>query len=124
MTISVKLPEEFAFLDPDTNEYRTGGKWLGLLECLLFFASFWLREYLIAGGWLTFKLGAKWAAWQHVIKMPETMSQDDSKKDLRVRNAIGSIQLARFLNGTLFNAFCGMVGAVIAGIVLHVFFSP
>jgi hypothetical protein len=45
------------------HEAGGGGKQLGVIERLLFFSSFWLGEYAIAGGWLVFKAAGKWAAW-------------------------------------------------------------
>lgn len=62
-TVKVTLPPKYQSLE----NLPSGGRQLGWLESLLFFFSFWSGDYLIAGGWLTFKLGAKWASWQHVI---------------------------------------------------------
>jgi hypothetical protein len=109
------LPSGYEFLNPGDTNYVSGGLYLGMMECVIFFASLAFSEFLIAGGWLSFKLAAKWATWQHVIKMPETkLIPDDPKADLKLRNAIGSLQLARFLNGTLYNALCGLVGWFVA----------
>lgn len=105
------LPEGYEFLNPGHTNYVSGGLYLGLMECLVFFASLAFSEFLVAGGWLSFKLAAKWSTWQHVIKMPDAkLIPDDPKAELKLRNAIGSLQLARFLNGTLYNALCGLVG--------------
>ena len=59
--------------------------------------------YVIGGGWLVFKLGAKWAAWQHVAKIPEKLQGRDDF----------DYALGRFLNGTLYNMFCAAVGVYI-----------
>jgi hypothetical protein len=87
-----------------------GGQQLGVLERLLFFASFLLGEYTIAGGWLVFKAAAKWAAWQHIARLP------DSGDSLAVQDRISTSSrlLGRFLNGTLYNALCACMGVVAA----------
>jgi hypothetical protein len=89
------------------HEAGGGGKQLGVLERLLFFASFWLSDYTLAGGWLAFKVAGKWAAWQHVIKIPES-------EPLRERTLLSSRLLGRFLNGTLYNGLCAAVGTISA----------
>lgn len=122
-SVNIEIPPEYKFLDPQSPEYRSGGFWLGLMECALFFASFWLGDYIIAGAWLTFKVAAKWAAWQHVIQMPTRISTDD-QTDFELRNKVGSLQLGRFLNGTLYNGFCGMIGFIVSKAVLTYMMYP
>ena len=85
-----------------------GGKQLGTLERLLFFASFWMGAYAVAGGWLAFKVAAKWASWQHIAKLAE----GEAKFEDRI--LLSSHLLGRFLNGTLYNAFCAAAGVVLA----------
>ena len=76
-----------------------GGKCLGILERLLFFASLWLGRYEAAAGWLAFKVAAKWATWQHIVKLPEVISDDALKNRLQLASRL----LGRFLNGTIYN---------------------
>ena len=65
---------------------------------------------MIAGAWLAFKVAAKWAAWQHIAKLPDTFENEDAKKYLNARFQLSSNLLGRFLNGTLYNVFCAGVG--------------
>lgn len=108
-TVKVELPSHYDFL----KNLDSGGRQLGFLESWLFFFSSWSHEPLIAGGWLTFKLGAKWASWQHVIKIPEGRIEENVREDINFRVRFGTMQLGRFLNGTMDNAFCGLIGYVI-----------
>jgi hypothetical protein len=110
-----------AFLLGDEDDHSAGI--LGLLEAVIFFAAFYVEGAGIVGaGWLAFKVAAKWAAWQHVIKIPEAgfPTPDDEIENLRVKNEWGSRLLARFLLGTLYNVFCGLVGASLAKIMLSI----
>jgi hypothetical protein len=110
---SVPVKQE---LIPDLQKIQAdgGGEQLGAIECLLFFASFSLGQYAMAGGWLGFKVTAKWAAWQHIVKIP---AETGSGESLKQRNLLSSYLLGRFLNGTLYNALCAGVGAIIAKVL-------
>ena len=101
----VPYPNEWKELN---YERKGGGAFLGFLERLIFFAAFW-HSALLAGAWLAFKLGAKWGVWQHVIKYPGTGYIGDMQK----REQLGSRVLGRFLNGTLWNLVCGLIGATV-----------
>jgi hypothetical protein len=131
VSVTVEFPD--AFKDFEDSETGGGGKQLGILERLLFFASAWLDAYVIAGGWLTFKAAAKWASWQHITKIPETLNQEhirgpqitylwaDDRKYMDARRRLSSRLLGRFLNGTLYNIFCAGVGWVCAkGILTYI----
>jgi hypothetical protein len=107
-SVTVKFPEEFK--DFKESEKGGGGKELGILERVLFFASAWLSAYVIAGAWLTFKVAAKWASWQHITKIPETLKDEDERKYMDARRRLSSRLLGRFLNGTLYNIFCAGMG--------------
>ena len=109
------LAPKFSYL----RNVRGGGWYLGFFESVLFFTAFWSADYLIVGGaWLTFKLGAKWASWQHVIKMPEHKVEDNIHEDLEWRLKFGSMQLGRFLNGTMYSGFCGAFGCIVAKVII------
>jgi hypothetical protein len=107
--VAVPYPEAWKNLN---FERESGGPFLGFLERIIFFAAFW-HSALLGGAWLAFKLGAKWGVWQHVIKYPETKSLDDMQE----REQVGSRVLGRFLNGTLWNAVCGLIGAAITTVL-------
>jgi hypothetical protein len=108
VSVTVELPKEFEAWEPA--QKGGGGSDLGLLERLLFFAALWQDAHVIAGAWLAFKVAAKWAAWQHIAKIPETFQGEDDKKYLQARFLLSSNLLGRFLNGTLYNIFCAGVG--------------
>jgi hypothetical protein len=61
---------------------------------------------------LAFKLGAKWKVWEQIIKVPEDKVDLDKTQYLQ-RERLGSRVLGRFLNGTLYNAVCGLIGACV-----------
>ena len=105
--VTVELPPEFSGY-----ESAGGGQFLGLLERLLFYISAWPNLAVLAAGWLAFKAAAKWASWQHVYKVPETLS-------LNKKNRLASWLLGRFLIGTLYNAMCGLVGAGLTMLLLY-----
>ena len=90
-----------------------GGKIVGKLERIFFFSSLWLEAYVAIGGFLTLKAASKWAAWQHIVKVPDSFQDGDPKKSLESRNAAGSYLYSRFLLGTLYNWLCGVLGVVI-----------
>ena len=88
----------------------------GLLECVIFFAAFWSTQHLIAAAWLMFKVGAKWAAWQHLIKALDKI-EGDPLTGLKTKNELGSFLLNRFLSGTLYNIVSGLTGVAVAPII-------
>lgn len=93
-----------------------GIEWLGGFETSLFFFSFYEKDAAVIGAaWLAFKVAAKWASWQHVIKVPEKLlPKTTTLEDIQIRNQWGSWLLSRFLLGTLFNLICGLIGSIIA----------
>jgi hypothetical protein len=111
-SVTIELPNQFEELrDAEKN---AGGAQLGTLERLVFFASLWLPDaYVFGGGWLVFKLGAKWAAWQHIAKIPERLQRRNDFDYALERFQLSCRLLGRFLNGTLYNMFCAAVGVYI-----------
>jgi hypothetical protein len=83
------------------------------------------------GGWLAFKIAAKWEVWKNIHKFPDKFTDDPSNilDELRARNEIGSITLSRFLIGTLGNILVGFFSfflanffvVLVAGLVFLVF---
>ena len=100
-----------SFVSP---EGRVGaGKWLGVLERILAFFSFYIGAYVVIGGWLVFKVGSKWQVWANVIKMPDKLEKNENDFSyLRARQRWGSWLHMRFLIGTVCNV---LVGFVLAG---------
>jgi hypothetical protein len=95
------------------------GRWIGRFERLLILMSFWIDTYAIIGGWLAFKLAAKWEAWRNVIKIPETLDEGIAPTEgvvpslawYEARVTYGSWLLSRFLVGTVLSVLIGAVGA-------------
>ena len=112
VSVTAELPSEFKA--GESLQEEGGGPDLGILERLLFFAAFWMNAHVVAGGWLAFKVAAKWAAWQHIVKLPETLKDEDDRRFMHARLQLSSNLLGRFLNGTLYNIFCASVGWVVA----------
>lgn len=77
----------------------------GAAESLVFFASAVTGKPELAGGWLVFKLGTKWRAWQHIIEPGE------GAPSWRDREAIATRTATRFLAGTACNLVAGMAAA-------------
>jgi hypothetical protein len=115
--VTVELPDEFKPYEPV--QTAGGGPDLGVLERLLFFAAAWLDAYVIAGAWLAFKVAAKWAAWQHIAKLPPALKDEDDRKYMHARFQLSSNLLGRFLNGTLYNIFCAGMGCVVGNVLLR-----
>lgn len=92
-------------------ERGKAGMWIGFFERFVSLISFWIPAYTIVGGWLAFKLAAKWEAWKNVIRVPETMEGVSQLAWYRARVAYGSWLLSRFLVGTLVNVLIGAVAA-------------
>ncbi|HEX6298139.1 MAG TPA: hypothetical protein VFZ74_16335, partial [Burkholderiales bacterium] len=52
---------------------RGGGAAIGIVERLICLMSIYSVEYIILGGYLTFKVAAKWEAWQNVVQVPSEL---------------------------------------------------
>ncbi|MEW5980257.1 MAG: hypothetical protein AB1898_31065 [Acidobacteriota bacterium] len=85
------------------------GAWIGLLERFVALASFWIPAYSIIGGWLAFKLAAKWEAWANIVKVPSSLPKIPEFDYFRSRRQLGSYILSRFLLGTLSNVLIGLL---------------
>jgi hypothetical protein len=116
-SVTVKFPPGFEILKEV--ERGGGGKQLGVLERVLFFGSLGFGRYEVVAGWLVFKLGAKWASWQHITRMPKKIVPNDVVKDIEIKNIVGSRVLGRFLNGTLYNILCAAIGWIVGTMVLR-----
>jgi hypothetical protein len=112
--VTVPLPKGF-----HRHERGGGGPVLGLLERVLFFVSFWPKAYVIAGGWLAFKVAAKWSSWQHVFRVDLAKEMETSE-----RNDLASRLLGRFLLGTLYNLVCAAIGMAVAMLLAYLYDLP
>lgn len=93
-----------------------GALMIGVLEAVVFYAAFLSAAWVLAGGWLVFKSASKWAAWQHIMKVPDTLTKNDdfNKEFLCFRRHWSSTLLTSFLFGTLCNIVVALVGACVA----------
>jgi hypothetical protein len=106
-----------------TDTSQKGGQWLRMAEQIAFVAafSFFRKDVpLLIGGWLAFKIAAKWEAWGNIHKFPDKFTEcPDRLEELRARNEVGSITLTRFLLGTLGNILVSTFGYFCAkGVIL------
>jgi len=93
----------------DVNAKVSAGELIfGSLECLLFFASFWMGTTVLASAWLVFKTAAKWKTWDTVEKLKE--KPIDNVEEIRVR-------YKSFLAGTAANLVAALVGAGVAAML-------
>lgn len=116
-SISTKRPnlkkderQQLAKIEPPKHEYAD--KWLGVTERLIAFAAAWLENYLIIGGWLTFKIAAKWENWKNIIRL----SSEDVPSP-KVRRYLGGYVYTRFLIGTGLNIIVGISSSKIAVVI-------
>ena len=91
---------------------HTGG-WIGCIERLLVLMAFWLQQYAIVGGWLAFKVAAKWEVWKNIIRVPDAMDDVHPRVWYQARVSYGSWLHSRFVLGTLLNVLIGAVGAYV-----------
>ncbi len=99
---------------------KSSGLLLGALESTLLFAAIWTRAEVVVGGWLAFKLAAKWEAWSHIVS-PSTTAlpfPDDELRSLWARHGWGVQLLRRFLLGTLWNLLGAGAGVLVGRYVL------
>jgi undecaprenyl pyrophosphate phosphatase UppP len=91
-------------------------KWMGVLECFVFLAGFWLEKPVIIAGWLAFKVATKWEVWKNIIQVPVTFGKDELSY-LQSRSALGSWVFIRFLIGTLANLLIALVATYLGKLV-------
>ncbi|MBI3416327.1 MAG: hypothetical protein HY043_13615 [Verrucomicrobia bacterium] len=95
---------------------KSGAGWvIGLLECWLSLAAFWVQPdgYPILAGWLTFKIASKWEAWKNIVQVPNRLRRVNDAEWYAARSRLGSWILTRFQIGTLLNILIGFVSAYI-----------
>ena len=90
---------------------------LGLVEVCVLYASFLVGAWAVVGGWFVFKAASKWAAWQHIMRIPDQFAELDNIDYLRYRHAKSSSLLYSFLVGTLSNVGTAYVGLAVKNIL-------
>lgn len=96
-----------SFVRPKGRE--EAGKWLGVLERVLAFVSFYSGLHSVIGGWLALKVASKWQVWATVIKMPDKLENAKDLSYLRARQRWGSWLHMRLLIGTAANVLVGLI---------------
>jgi hypothetical protein len=89
------------------------GSWIGFFERLLLLAGFWIPVYTIIGGWLAFKLAAKWEVWKDIHQVPATLKGTPEFEYFVARHQLGSLMFTRFLMGTLANILITLVSSYV-----------
>jgi hypothetical protein len=85
----------------------SGGSWIGAAERAITLVSVSLDQSGLIGGWLAFKVAAKWEAWSNIVKVPVELTPLTPIAWYKARNAIGTWVLTRFLLGTASNVLFG-----------------
>jgi hypothetical protein len=97
------------------NDARGPIRVIGMLECVLFYVSFWFAAWPVAGGWLVFKLGSKWESWQSITKVPEQPPEGVTVLEyMGAKNRWGSRVLQNWLLGILLNGMAAFLGVVVS----------
>ena len=95
-----------------------GSRYLGYLERTILFLSLAIGKYEIAGGWLAFKLAAKWQSWDQVVQIPQKLSPlMDDVQFLHVRHIWGTRLLNTFLVGTAANIVAAFIGQIFSVVI-------
>lgn len=72
-----------------------------------------MGQYIMVGGWLAFKMAAKWESWKNIVQVPDNLDGVTPLNWFKAREALGSYMFARFLIGTLLNLLIGLVSAYV-----------
>lgn len=90
------------------------GETIGLMESALFFVVIIAGFPVAIGGWLVFKVAAKWETWSHIVRLPELYKDVELESEaFKLRHRFSSWLHSRFIIGTLANI---MVAAITAAI--------
>ncbi len=98
---------------------RPGSHMIGVFEAVVFYAAFVSAAWAVVGGWLVFKAASKWAAWQHIMKVPDNWGDADKGEYFVFRRDWSSSLLTSFLFGTLANVTVAFAGTALANMLLQ-----
>lgn len=87
------------------------GRPIGLLEILIYTLAIISGNPTFIGGWLVFKVAAKWENWAHVVRLPELRTLDLNSAEFENRAKFASWLHSRFLIGVLLNIIVSVVAA-------------
>jgi hypothetical protein len=122
-------PDDFGPLLRHSSE-KVGPLLTGVFETVLFYASFVNDAWALVAGWLVFKSASKWAAWQHISKLPDSLP--DKKTQATDRAASSSTEqsyivvrwylASRLFTSFVFNTLANLLVAI-GGIVVPLLFA-
>jgi len=118
---TVPVPEGLG--DIQDGHDRPGPLVLGVLEAVVYYAAFISMAWAVVAGWLLFKAASKWAAWQHIMKVPEKYGADEAAY-IRFRWAWSSRLLMSFLFGALANVAAALAGSAVARVLADLPLQP
>lgn len=87
------------------------GRPIGLLETIIYMFALISGNPAFIGGWLVFKVAAKWENWAHVVRLPELTTLDLNSPEFENRAKFASWLHSRFLIGVLLNIIVSVIGA-------------
>lgn len=93
------------------DDILAAGRPIGILETIIYTLSIITGNSIFIGGWLVFKVAAKWENWAHVVRMPELKTLDLNSTEFENRAKFGSWLHSRFLLGVLLNIIVSIIGA-------------
>ena len=87
------------------------GNIIGFLERTIYTLAIIVGHPVFIGGWLAFKVAAKWENWAHIVRLPELKSSDLNSTEFEHRAKFASWLHSRFLIGVLLNIVISIIGA-------------
>lgn len=106
-----RLTDHIRPADAWKDDVLAAGKPIGQLEIIIFTLSIISGNPIFIGGWLVFKVAAKWENWAHVVRLPELAVRDLNSIEFEHRARFASWLHSRFLIGVLLNILVSIVGA-------------
>ena len=106
-----KLTENIRPENARKNDVLAAGRSIGLLETTIYTLFIISGNAVFIGGWLVFKVAAKWENWAHVVRLPELNTHDLNSTEFEHRAKFASWLHSRFLIGVLLNILVSIIGA-------------
>lgn len=106
-----KLTDHIRPKDVWKDDVLAAGRPIGLLETIIYTLFIISGNAVFIGGWLVFKVAAKWENWAHVVRLPELKTLDLNSTEFEHRAKFGSWLHSRFLIGVLLNIIVSIIGA-------------
>ncbi len=75
-----------------------GGGYLGFIEQIIFFASFWTDGWPLLAAWLAFKVACQWESWKHSDGLIDLAKKQTYKTGDEKQNAIDLLAIQRWVS--------------------------